>query len=411
MAKAATKAKKQVITYQWAGKDKNGKSKKGEIQAANEQLVRTYLQKQSIIPTRVAEKPKPLYESKGSIKQKNIVSFSRQMTTMLKAGMSVTRALKLIAEGINKPIAMREMVEDLYEHIEGGSSFSEALKSYPVQFNDLYISLVAAGEEAGVLDETMDKIATNLEKSETIKKKVKKAMTYPTMVIIAAVIVTTILLVKVIPVFESFFADFGAELPALTVMVVGVSRALRDWGWMLFVAFVFAIFAFFYFKKRNRKFQQAINRFSNKIPILGKILTLSANARFARTLSVLFESGVPLVGGLRATAPATGSVIYEEAVLKMADDVADGQQLNFAMQDSGLFEPFSVQMVSIGEESGNMGEMLANVASFYEEELDFKIDNLTTMLEPIIIGFLALVVGTLVIAMYMPIFMLGDVVG
>lgn len=411
MATAAVKQKKQVITYQWSGKDKSGKSKKGEIQAANEQLVRTYLQKQGVIPTRVSEKPKPLYESKGSIKQKNIVNFSRQMTTMLKAGMSVTRALKLIAEGISKPIAMREMVEALHEEIEGGSSFSQALSKYPVHFNDLYISLVSAGEEAGVLDDTMDKIATNLEKSETVKKKVKKAMTYPTMVVIAAVIVTTILLVKVIPVFEDFFADFGAKLPALTVSVVAVSRALRDWGWMLFAALVIAIFAFFWFKKRNRNFQKWINRVSTKIPIIGGILVLSANARFARTLSVLFESGVPLVGGLRATAPATGSVVYQEAIEKMADDVADGQQLNFAMQDTGLFEPFTVQMVGIGEESGNMGEMLANVANFYEEELDFKIDNLTTMLEPIIIGFLALVVGTLVIAMYMPIFMLGDVVG
>ncbi len=333
------------------------------------------------------------------------------MTTMLRAGMSVTRALGLIADGIQKPIRLREMIEDIKEDVEGGSSFSEALQNYPVQFNDLYISLVSAGEEAGVLDDTMDKIATNMEKNETIKKKVKKAMTYPAMVIIAAIIVTTILLVKVIPVFESFFADFGAELPALTKAVVGFSRALRDWGFWIPLVLAVLIFFFFWYKKRNRNFQKAVNKFSFKIPILGGILKLGSMARFSRTLSVLFDSGVPLVKGLYATAPATGSVIYEEATNEIAKDVENGAQLNFSMLNSQRFEPFAVQMVAIGEESGNLGDMLGNVADFYEEELDYRIDNLTTMLEPIIIGVLALVVGTLVIAMYMPIFMLGDVVG
>lgn len=406
-----TQTKRNTKTYIWRGKDKNGKIRKSEVPAANEQLVRTYLQKQGITPISVSEKPKPLYESKGIIKTKNIVSFSRQMTTMLRAGMSVTRSLGLIADGVKKPIRLREMLEDIKEDVEAGSSFSEALAKYPVQFNDLYISLVTAGEEAGVLDDTMDKIATNMEKSETIKKKVKKAMTYPIMVIIAAIIVTGILLVKVIPVFEGFFADFGAELPALTKMVVGISRGLRDWGYWIPLIFGALIFLFFWYKKRNRNFQKGVNKFSFKIPILGGILKLGAMARFARTLSVLFESGVPLVKGLYATAPATGSVIYEETTLEIVKDVENGSQLNFAMQNSEKFESFAIQMVGIGEESGNLGDMLANVADYYEEELDYRIDNLTTMIEPLIIGFLAGVVGTLVIAMYLPIFMLGDVVG
>lgn len=407
----ATAQKKQTKVYIWRGKDKNGKIRKNEVPAANEQLVRTFLQKQGITPISIVEKPKPLFEPKGKIVTKNIVSFSRQMATMLKAGMSVTRALGLIADGIQKPIRMRELVEDLKDEVEAGSSFSDALGKYPIQFNDLYISLVSAGEEAGVLDSTMDKIASNMEKSEAIKKKIKKAMTYPIMVIIAAIIVTAILLVKVIPVFESFFADFGAELPALTQAVVAASRALRDWGWMIPVGLGIVVYIFLFIKKRNRNFQRAVNRFSFKIPIVGGILKLGAMARFARTLSVLFDSGVPLVKALYATAPATGSAIYEEVTIEIAKDVENGAQLNFAMQNTERFESFAVQMVGIGEESGNLGEMLGNVAGFYEEELDYRIDNLTTMLEPLIIGFLALVVGTLVVAMYMPIFMLGDVVG
>lgn len=409
MAITTTK-KKTTTTYIWRGRDKDGKIRKSEVPAANEQLVRTYLQKQGITPISVTEKPKPLYESKGTIKTKHIVSFSRQMTTMLRAGMPVTKGLELIADGVQKPVSLREMLEDIREDVEGGSSLSAALAKYPVQFNDLYISLVTAGEDAGVLDDTMDKIATNMEKSETIKKKVKKAMTYPAMVVLAAIVVTGILLIKVIPVFEGFFADFGAELPALTQMVIGFSQALRSWGWIIPVVFAVVIYFFFWYKKRNRDFQRAVNKFSFKIPILGAILKLGSMARFARTLSVLFESGVPLVKGLHSTAPATGSVIYEDATKEITKDVENGAQLNFAMQNTGKFEPFAVQMVGIGEESGNLGDMLANVADFYEEELDYRIDNLTTMLEPLIISFLAAVVGTLVIAMYLPIFMLGQIV-
>ncbi len=408
---ATVKKKTQVKTYIWRGRDKHGKNKKSEIDAVNDQLVRAHLQKQGITPISVTEKPKPLYESKGTIKTIHIVNFSRQMTTMLRAGMSVTKSLGLIADGIKKPVRLREMIEDIKESVEQGSSFSEALAKYPVQFNDLYIALVRAGEDAGVLDETMDKIATNMEKSETIKKKVKKAMTYPAIVILAAIGITAVLLIYVIPVFESFFADFGSELPAITKIVVAFSRALRDWGWIIPVIAGILIYLFFWYKKRNREFQRRVNKFSFKIPVLGGILRLGSMARFSRTLESLFESGVPLVKGLHATAPATGSVIYEEATKEIAKDVENGAQLNFAMQTTERFDAFSVQMVGIGEESGNLGTMLGNIASFYEEELDYRIDNLTTMLEPMIMAFLAVVIGTLVIAMYLPIFMLGDVVG
>ncbi len=406
---ATTKSK--VIIYRWRGRDKDGKRKTGEISAINEQLVRTYLQKQGVTPISVSEKPKPLYESKGTIKTKHIVSFSRQMTTMLNAGMPVTKSLGLIADGIKKPIRLREMLEDIQEQVGGGSSFSEALAKYPVQFNDLYIALVRSGEEAGVLAETMDKIATNMEKSETIKKKVKKAMMYPALVVLAAIIVTAILLIWVIPVFEGFFADFSAELPWITRVIVALSRTLRDWGYIIPIIIGISIYGFFWYKKRNRNLQRSVNKVSFKLPILGPVLKLGAMARFSRTLSVLFESGVPLVKGLHATASATGSVIYEEATNEIAKDVENGSQLNFAMQGTEKFEPFAIQMVGIGEESGNLGDMLGNVADFYEEELDYKIDNLTTMIEPLIISILAIIVGTLVISMYLPIFMLGDVIG
>lgn len=407
----ATQTKAPVSIYKWEGKNKKGVKQKGELQAANEQLVRVFLQKQGVTPTSIALKPKALWESKGTIKTKDIVTFTRQMATMLKAGMSVSRALALIGEGVQKPVRLREMIENVNEDVSAGTAFSEALAEYPVQFDDLYRSLVKAGEEAGVLDDTMDKIATNLEKGETIKKKVKKAMTYPIMVVIAAIIVTAILLIKVIPVFEGFFADFGAELPALTQFVVGLSRSIRTYGIFILIGVGLLIFAFIWFKKRNKNFARRINIISSKLPLLGPIMIVGANARYSRTLSTLFESGVPLVKGIRATGPATGNVMYEEACEIIADEVSEGQQLNFSMQNTGLFEPFSLQMVSIGEESGNLGEMLGKVADYYEEDLDYKIDNLTTMIEPIIIGFLAIVVGTLVIAMYMPIFMLGDVVG
>ncbi len=405
------KKKTPIKTYVWRGRDKNGKTKKSEIVAVNVQLVRAHLQKQGITPISVTEKAKPLYESKGTIKTVHIVNFSRQMATMLKAGMPVTKSLGLIADGIKKPVRLREMIEDIKEMIEQGNSFSESLAKYPVQFNDLYIALVKAGEDTGVLDDTMDKISTNMEKSEMIKKKVKKAITYPAMVVFAAIVITAVLLIYVIPVFESFFADFGSELPAITKIVVAFSRALRDWGWIIPVIAFIAIYLFFWYKKRHRGFQRRLNKFSFKIPVLGGILRLGSMAGFFRTLEALFESGVPLVKGLYATAPATGSVIYEEATKEIAKDVENGSQLNFAMQTTEQFDAFSVQMVSIGEESGNLGTILGNVASFYEEELDYRIDNLTTMLEPIIMVFLAVVVGILVIAMYLPIFMLGDVVG
>lgn len=400
--------KKKLKTYQWKGVNKQGKQIKGENDAQSDAMLKAFLAKQGLRNIVVKEKPKDLFESKGRIKSKDILFFTRQMATMLRAGMPVMRSLDLVGQSIEKPLRMRELVFDLYDRIQNGASFAEALAAHPLQFDHLYTSLVAAGEDAGMLESTMDNIAVNMEKGEATKKKVKKALTYPTIVMVFAVVVTAILLIKVVPVFAEFFESNGGELPAVTQMVVTISDFMVNTGVYLLIGMVLLIVGFIFFKKRNRKLQEVSNKFAFKIPIVGGILKCGANARFARTMSTLFNAGVPLMRGLTATAPATGSPIYEEAVIDIRDNVQNGQQLSFAMKNTQLFPTIAVQMTAIGEESGNLGEMLGRVANFYEEELDWRIDNLTAMIEPFIMAFLAVVVGGLLIAMYMPIFNLGQ---
>lgn len=401
--------KKEMIAFQWKGKNKQGKEISGEMEAPNEAVLKAYLARQGLASVTVKVKPKPLFgESKGKIKSTDIVFFTRQMATMLRAGMPVMRALQLVGESIEKPKRMQEMIFDIYASIENGATFAEALKKYPLYFNDLYTSLVAAGEEAGMLEQTMDDIAVNLEKAEATKKKVKKALTYPAIVLVFAVIVTAILMIKVVPVFADFFESNGGNLPAPTKFVMGVSNFMIDKGVFLLVAIVFFISAIIYLKNRNKAFADKLNRLTLKLPMIGGILRCGANARFARTMATLFNAGVSLMKALAATAPATGSIVYEEAVYEIRDDVQNGQQMSFAMKNTGLFPTIAVQMTAIGEESGNLGEMLGRVGAFYEEELDWRIDALTSTIEPMIMAFLAVVVGGLLIAMYMPIFNLGS---
>lgn len=399
---------KDVKNYTWTGRDKQGRERSGTMQAPNEMVLKAYISKQGITQLTVKEVAKPLYESKGRIKSKDVLFFTRQMATMLRAGMPVLRSLQLVADSIDKPIIMREMVQDIHTAIENGASFAEALGQHSRYFDALYTGLVAAGEEAGVLEDTMDRIAVNLEKGEATKKKIKKALQYPIIVMVFAVIVTAILLIKVVPTFASFFIENGGRLPAFTQMVVDMSDFMIHKGIFLLIAFIVFIMAFMYLKRNNKSFNRQVNIISFKLPIFGGVLKCGANARFARTLSTLFGSGVPMIQGLEATAPATGSVIYERAILEMREDVANGQQLSFAMRNTTLFPTVAIQMTAIGEESGNLGDMLGRVASFYEEELDWRIDGLTTMIEPLIMAFLAVVVGGLVIAMYLPIFNMGS---
>lgn len=402
-------SKRDMKTYRWTAKNKKGEQVSGELPAPSDIVLKAYLGKQGLANISVSEKPKPLFgENKGRIKSKDIVFFTRQMSTMLRAGMPVLRALDLVGQSIEKPKAMQEMVFDVHEKIQNGATFAEALSSHPLHFDSLYVSLVAAGEEAGMLDKTMDDIAVNLEKGEAVKKKIKKALQYPAIIMVFAVVVTAVLMVKVVPAFAEFFESNGGQLPALTQMVVKISHFFVNKGIYLLMLIVLSFMTFSYVKRRNKKVQEGTTRILFRAPLIGGILRCGSNARFSRTMSTLFDAGVPLMKGLEATAPATGNIIYEEAVYDIRDDVQNGQQMSFAMKNTGLFPTIAVQMTAIGEESGNLGEMLGRVASFYEEELDWRIDNLTAMIEPMIMAFLAVVVGGLLIAMYLPIFMMGS---
>ena len=383
---------------------------KGEQPAKSEGLVRAELRRQGITPTVVKTKPKPLFGGKGGrVKGKDIAVFSRQIATMLRSGVPIITSLEIIAGGHKNP-KMRVMVESLRSDIESGSSFSEALGKFPVYFDELYRNLVKAGESAGVLDTVLETIASYKENIESLKGKIKKAMFYPAMVVAAAILVSGILLVFVVPQFEEVFKNFGAELPAFTQMVVGLSRFMVGWWWLILLVAVGTGVGFIALKKRSLAFSHFLDRAILKIPVIGKVLHDSAIARFARTLAVTFKAGVPLVEALESVAGATGNTVYEQAVLRIREDVSVGYPVNVAMKQVNLFPHMVVQMTAIGEEAGALDTMLFKVADFYEEEVNNSVDALASLLEPIIVVVLGVIVGGMVIAMYLPIFKLASVV-
>jgi type IV pilus assembly protein PilC len=403
---AKTKKKEEEPTFKWEGTDKRGVRVKGELRGANQNLIKAELRRQGIIPLRVRKKPKPLFSFGDTINSKDIMFFTRQLCTMLGSGIAVVQALDMVGHSNRKP-KVKELILNIKADVESGTSLSKAMAKHHVYFNDLYCSLVHAGEEAGVLEVLLDKIATYLEKSEALKAKVKKALTYPAIVLVFAFVVTAILLIFVIPVFDDLFKGFGAELPALTRMVIQISQVFQEYWYLILGLPVVAVIGFLEARKRSRTFYQLLDRWVLQIPLIGDLVATSANARFARTLSTLFSGGVPLVDAMVSVAGATGNYVYEKAVLEMRDAVSIGQQLNFAMRQSTLFPDMVIQMVAIGEEAGSLGDMLAKVADFYEAEVDNKVETLTTFIEPALMAFLAVVVGTLVIAMYLPIFKLA----
>ncbi|PIE83654.1 MAG: type II secretion system protein F [Candidatus Contendobacter odensis] len=409
MAKAKQKKKNEELTFKWEGTDKRGVRVKGELRGLSQNLVKAELRRQGIIPLRVRKKADALFSFGGAIEPKDIMLFSRQFCTMLESGIAVVQALDMIGHSNKKP-KVKELILDIKNEVEGGTSLSKAMGKHHLYFDDLYCSLVHAGEEAGVLEVLLDKIAIYLEKSEALKKKIKKALTYPIIVLIFAFVVTAILLLFVIPTFEDLFKGFGAELPALTRFVLELSALFQEHWYIIFGVPIFIVVVFIQARKRSRAFYQFLDRMVLKLPLIGDLVATSANARFARTLSTLFGGGVPLVDAMQSVAGATGNYVYESAVLQMRESVSIGQQLNFAMRQSNLFPDMVIQMVAIGEEAGSLGDMLAKVADFYEEEVDAKVDTLTTMIEPLLMAFLAGVVGTLVIAMYLPIFKLASAV-
>lgn len=406
MAQAALTVKEH--TFLWEGMDRKGARVKGESRGASESLIKTQLRKQGINPLKVRRKLQ-LFGSKKKIKPGDVAIFSRQMSTMMSAGVPLVQSLELISRGNQNP-AMAEMVMGIKVNIEGGSSFSESLAKYPLQFDDLFVNLVEAGERSGALEALLDKIATYKEKTESIKKKVKKAMTYPSAVLVVAFIVTGILLYFVVPQFEDLFKGFGADLPAFTQMVIAMSRFIQDKWWLIAAVIGGAVFTFGYFYPRSLKMRRFLDRALLKVPVIGQIMYKSAVARFARTLSTMFAAGVPLVEALDSVARAAGNIVFHDAIMIMKDQVSTGQQLQLTMQQSALFPPMATQMVAIGEESGSLDEMCAKVAEFYEAEVDNLVDSLSSLLEPMIMAILGVLVGGLVVAMYLPIFQLGQVV-
>jgi type IV pilus assembly protein PilC len=396
------------VPFTWEGMDRTGKKIKGKVVAASETAVRAELRRQGVTPTRV-RKQSMLFRKQGRVTAADIAIFSRQLATMMSAGIPMVQSFDIVGAGHENP-AMQKLILAIKGDVEGGTSLADALAKHPLHFDDLFVSLVAAGEQAGALETLLDKVATYKEKTEAIKKKIKKALFYPAAVVVVAVVVTVILMIYVIPEFESLFKGFGADLPAFTRMVIDMSKFVQSTGWLLLILVVGGIMGFMQAKKRNRGVQHFVDRVMLKIPIIGMILNKSAIARYARTLSTTFAAGVPLVEALDSVAGACGNIVYETAVRRMRDEVATGQRLQRAMENTDLFPNMVNQMIAVGEESGSLDAMSAKVADFYEEEVDNAVDSMSSLLEPLIMAILGVVVGGLVIAMYLPIFKMGSVV-
>ncbi len=394
--------------FLWEGKDKKGNRVKGRGLAKDEMELRADLRRQGIAASRI-RKERQLFKSGGKVNAEDIAIFARQLATMLTAGIPMVQAFEIIGVGHDKP-AMQKLVLAIKSDIETGNALNQALAKHPLYFDDLFVNLVEAGEHAGALETVLEKIATYKEKTEALKKKIKKALFYPAAVLAVAVIVTVILLIFVIPQFESLFKGFGADLPAFTQFVIDMSRWMQSNGWMLLIIVVAAGFTFGYFYKRSRPMRQFIDRMSLQTPVIGPILKKAAIARFARTLATMFGAGVPLVEAMKSVAGATGNIVYQDATLKMRDEISTGMRMQRAMENTGLFPNMVVQMIAVGEESGSLDEMASKVADFYEADVDAAVDALSSLLEPLIMVILGVLVGGLVVAMYLPIFKLGAVI-
>lgn len=396
-------------TFNWEGTDKKGGKLKGEMSGQSPVLIKAQLRKQGINATKVRKKSASLFSAGKKIKPMDIALFARQMATMMKAGVPLLMSFDIISEGLDNP-NMRKLVDDVKQHVAAGNSFAAALRTRALYFDDLFCNLVDAGEQAGALETLLDRVATYKEKTEQLKAKIRKAMKYPMSVVAVAVIVTCVLLLKVVPTFEEVFSSFGAELPAFTQFVVGLSRGLAEWWYLFLISIVGFVVGFSEIHKRSEKFRDGLDRALLKAPIVGDIIYKSSVARFARTLATTFAAGVPLVEALDSVAGATGNVVFRNAVLKVKQDVTSGMQLNFSMRSTGIFPSMAIQMTAIGEESGSLDGMLEKVAGYYEDEVENAVDGLTSLMEPIIMSVLGVLIGGLIIAMYLPIFQLGNVV-
>lgn len=406
--KSAAKNTSQVFT--WQGTDKRGKKTKGEVSGASIALAKAELRRQGIVAAKIRKKPKPLFgDGQKKITPMDITIFTRQLATMMKAGVPLVQSFDIVADGLENP-SMSKLVREIKTEVESGNSLGGSLRKHPKYFDDLFCSLVSSGEQSGALESMLDRVATYKEKTEALKSKIKKAIKYPVAVIVVAFIVTAILLVKVVPTFQELFEGFGADLPAFTMFVIGISEWMQSYWYILVGVIIATVAGFKQARQRSKAFSDAVDRAMLKFPIVGNILFQATIARFARTLSTTFAAGVPLVEALDSVAGATGNVVYRNAVNQIKEDVASGQQLQYSMKSTGVFPPMAIQMVAIGEESGALDGMLDKVASYYEEEVDNAVDGLTSLMEPMIMAVLGVLVGGLITAMYLPIFQLGSVV-
>tara|TARA_R110002110_G_scaffold121431_2_gene297248 strand:- start:84379 stop:85611 length:1233 start_codon:yes stop_codon:yes gene_type:complete len=402
-------SKSKIQNFKYECKNAKGHKVNGEINAVSTDLARAELRRQGMTPVKVRKVSKPIQLTKKKIASSDISYFSRQLATMMSAGVPLVQSFEIVARGSDNE-SVTELVLKVKTDIEGGSSFAEALKQHPKYFDPLFCNLVGAGESSGALETMLDRIATYKEKSESIKKKVKKALFYPTAVMVVAMIVTAILLIFVVPQFEELFKGFGADLPVFTQFVIELSEFVQSYWWMISAGMGAAASAFVFFKKRSTTMQHILDRLILKIPLIGDILNKAAIARYARTLATTFAAGVPLVEALDSVAGATGNIVYSQAVMQIKDEVSTGTQVNQAMRNTSVFPSMVIQMVAIGEESGSLDSMLEKVANIYEEEVDAAVDGLSSLLEPLIMAVLGVLVGGLVIAMYLPIFKMGSVI-
>ena len=406
----AEEAAAKSSMFVWEGVDKHGKRVKGEMSGQNDALIKAQLRRQGVNPLKVKKKPKPLLGGGGGkITSKDITVFSRQLATMMSSGVPLVQSFEIVGRG-HENKAMQDLILSIKADVEAGGSLNEALGKHPQQFNELYINLVTAGEQAGILEDILHKLATYMEKTEALKSKIKGAMFYPIAVIVVAFVITCILMIFVIPQFQELFSGFGADLPALTQIVINMSKWFQANWYFLIGGIIGVIVLIVQMMKRSIRFAHFVDRLLLKIPVLGDILNKSAIARFARTLSTMFAAGTPLVEAMTSVAGACGNIVYYEATIKIRDEISTGTQIQAAMRDTGVFPNMVIQMVAIGEESGALDQMLGKVADWYEQEVDDAVDSLTSLLEPIIMAVLGVLIGGLVVAMYLPIFKMGQVV-
>lgn len=399
--------------FTWQGLNRRGQIVKGTYSGFNAAMVKAQLRQQGITPQKVRKEAQPLFGLGGGGKKKitaaDVTFFVRQMATMIKSGVPLVQAFEIVADGLDNP-AMRVLVNEIRDTVSAGNDFASALRQHPEHFDDLTCNLIESGEQSGALEDMLDKVAIYKEKTESLKKKVKKALMYPAITLIIAFVVTAILLVKVVPTFQEMFTSFGAELPAPTQFVVYLSDVAQAYYLHVFGVLIAAVVGLMQGLKKSPKFRDRFEAFILHVPLFGELIRKAAVARYARVLSTTFAAGVPLVDALESVAGAVGNAVYRDAVLNIRDEVASGQQMNFAMKNTGVFPNMVVQMASIGEESGSLDQMLSKAADYFEEEVDAMVDGLTALIEPMMMAFLGVVIGGLIIAMYLPIFQMGDAI-